>query len=74
MEKSGRVGRSARNPRKGVARQRAKMCVSCVCVCVCVYNFRKTAACRTAARKDSASEESLRTVLNKNSHLIASCA
>ena len=64
MEKPGRVGRSARNPRKGVARQRGKMCVSCVCVCVCVcmYNFRKTAACRTAARRDSASEESLRTV------------
>ena len=42
------------------------VCVSCVCVCVCVcvcmYNFRKTAACRTATRRDSASEESLRTV------------
>ena len=36
MEKSGSVGRSVtRNPGKGVARQRGKMCV-CVCVCVCV--------------------------------------
>ena len=32
MEKSGEVGRSViRNPGKGVARQRGKMCV-CVCV------------------------------------------
>ena len=38
------------------------VCRVCVCVCVCMYNFRKTAACRTAARRDSASEESLRTV------------
>ena len=36
MEKSGRIGRSViRNPGKGVARQRGKMCV-CVCVCVCM--------------------------------------
>ena len=57
VEKSGTVGRSViRNPGKGVARRRGKMCVLCVCLCVwvCMYNFRKKDSCmQDSCMKDS---------------------